>query len=62
MKDKLRLNQLNKFQKALKYTFRSKRLLDQALTHRSYAYEHLKGRIIDNERLEFLGDAVLGLA
>ncbi|MFA5147587.1 MAG: ribonuclease III [Candidatus Omnitrophota bacterium] len=62
MKDKLRLNQLNKFQKALKYAFRSKRLLDQALTHRSYAYEHLKGRIIDNERLEFLGDAVLGLA
>jgi ribonuclease III len=34
-------------------------LAEQALTHRSYAYEH--GGIPDNERLEFLGDAVLGL-
>jgi ribonuclease-3 len=62
MKDKLRPNQLSRFQKALKYAFKSKSLLDQALTHRSYAYEHLKSRTIDNERLEFLGDAVLGLA
>ena len=34
-------------------------LLQQALTHRSYAYEH--GGLPTNERLEFLGDAVLGL-
>ncbi|WP_261554648.1 ribonuclease III [Frankia tisae] len=34
-------------------------LLDRALTHRSYAYE--KGGLPTNERLEFLGDAVLGL-
>jgi len=33
--------------------------LDRALTHRSYAYEH--GGLPTNERLEFLGDAVLGL-
>ena len=33
-------------------------LLQQALTHRSYAYEH--GGIPNNERLEFLGDSVLG--
>lgn len=33
-------------------------LLKQALTHRSYAYEH--GGIPNNERLEFLGDSVLG--
>jgi ribonuclease-3 len=33
-------------------------LLELALTHRSYAYEH--GGIPDNERLEFLGDSVLG--
>ena len=33
-------------------------LLEQALTHRSYAYEH--GGIPNNERLEFLGDSVLG--
>ncbi len=35
-------------------------LLARALTHRSYAYEH--GGLPTNERLEFLGDAVLGLA
>lgn len=35
-------------------------LLNQALTHRSYAYEH--GGLPHNERLEFLGDAVLGIA
>ncbi|MEI8082096.1 MAG: ribonuclease III, partial [Actinomycetes bacterium] len=34
-------------------------LLELALTHRSYAYEH--GGLPTNERLEFLGDAVLGL-
>lgn len=34
-------------------------LLDLAVTHRSYAYEH--GGLPTNERLEFLGDAVLGI-
>jgi len=34
-------------------------LLERALTHRSHAYEH--GGLPTNERLEFLGDAVLGL-
>jgi ribonuclease III len=35
------------------------RLLERAMTHRSYAYEH--GGLPTNERLEFLGDSVLGL-
>ena len=35
-------------------------LLEHALTHRSFAYEN--GQIPNNERLEFLGDRVLGLA
>ena len=35
-------------------------LLELALTHRSYAYEH--GGIANNERLEFLGDSILGQA
>ncbi len=39
--------------------FANPELLERALTHRSYAFEH--GRIATNERLEFLGDAVLGL-
>ncbi len=33
-----------------------------ALTHKSYANEHREGRLQDNERLEFLGDAVVDLA
>lgn len=36
------------------------RLLELALTHRSFAYEH--GGVAHNERLEFLGDAILGQA
>ena len=42
--------------------FHDKSLLEQALTHSSYAHEHFSGRYHDNERLEFLGDAVLELA
>ncbi|ARC57324.1 Ribonuclease 3 [Frondihabitans sp. 762G35] len=38
----------------------SPELLELALTHRSYAYEH--GGIRNNERLEFLGDSILGQA
>jgi len=41
-------------------TFRDKSLLIHALTHRSYLNEHPESPIEDNERLEFLGDAVLG--
>lgn len=49
-------------QEALGYRFRERALLDEALTHRSWANEHPGSTGIDNERLEFLGDAVLGLA
>ncbi|HUH03964.1 MAG TPA: ribonuclease III [Kofleriaceae bacterium] len=45
----------------LGYQFRDRELLTTALTHRSYANEHvLEGRS-DNEKLEYLGDAVLDL-
>jgi ribonuclease III len=37
-------------------------LLDAALTHDSYAFEHADRRTASNERLEFLGDAVVGAA
>ncbi len=43
----------------LDHSFRDRALLLEALTHRSYANEHPDCR--DNERLAFLGDAVLGL-
>ena len=43
------------------HTFRDRELLEQALTHRSRAHEDDTGSVTDNESLEFLGDAVLGL-
>ena len=41
------------------YEFKQEKLLRQALTHSSYANEKHMHRLSDNERLEFLGDAVL---
>jgi ribonuclease III len=46
---------------ALGYQFRNPQLLADALRHRSYVNEHPQTDIRDNERLEFLGDAVLNL-
>ena len=46
-------------EKGLGYTFRDKSLLENALSHSSYANEKRDGRS-SNERLEFLGDSVLG--
>jgi ribonuclease-3 len=43
------------------YRFRDRGLLEHALTHRSRASEDQSGAVADNESLEFLGDAVLGL-
>src|ERR671915_2426881 len=43
------------------YRFRDRGLLEHALTHRSKADEDPSGGVADNESLEFLGDAVLGL-
>jgi len=49
------------FEKRLKLEFRNKDLLVQAFCHRSYLNENLKFKLCHNERLEFLGDAVLEL-
>ncbi len=43
------------------YRFRDRGLLEHALTHKSKAHEDPSGGVADNESLEFLGDAVLGL-
>ena len=43
------------------YTFRDPTLLENALTHSSYANEHREKGMPSNERLEFLGDSILGL-
>ena len=45
----------------LGYAFKNKALLENALQHSSYANEHRGGGMRSNERLEFLGDAVLGV-
>lgn len=47
------------FEKKIGYQFQDQKLLTQALTHSSYANERHIGKHADNERLEFLGDAVL---
>lgn len=48
-------------EKEMKVTFGDAALLQMALTHRSYAFENDMPQELTNERLEFLGDAVLGL-
>jgi ribonuclease III len=53
---------LSALEERLGYRFREPAILDRALTHRSRANEDATGSTIDNESLEFLGDAVLGFA
>lgn len=50
-----------KFQETLCYRFHNIELLEEALRHSSYVNEQLDPEMRDNERLEFLGDAVLNL-
>ncbi len=56
-----RLAALRAVEQNLSLCFRDISLLDTALTHRSFANENPVGNYSDNERLEFLGDAVIGL-
>src|SRR3989338_7619188 len=49
------------FEQKIGYTFKKKGLLEQAFTHRSYLNENRESGREHNERLEFLGDAVLEL-
>ena len=51
---------LSALEERLGYRFRDPQLLERALTHRSRANEDASGATVDNESLEFLGDAVLG--
>lgn len=50
---------IRKFEKRIGYTFKNKEYIQIALTHSSFANEHKQFKF--NERLEFLGDSVLGL-
>ena len=55
-------NEFAALEQRIGYTFRDPGLLEHALTHTSRANEDVSGGVIDNESLEFLGDAVLGFA
>jgi ribonuclease-3 len=48
---------LSQAEKGIKVKFQNIKLLEEALTHKSYAIEH--GQVLCNERLEFLGDSVI---
>lgn len=51
---------MHPLEEKLDYRFQRPELLEQALTHSSYANERLGGALMSNERLEFLGDSILG--
>lgn len=51
---------LTKLEKSIGYTYQNKELLKTALSHSSYANENYKDALRSYERLEFLGDAILG--
>jgi len=54
-------DEFDELQLRIEYRFRDRGLLEHALTHKSRAAEDASGGVADNESLEFLGDAVLGL-
>lgn len=54
------VNRMKKLEAALGYRFTQSALLDTALTHSSYANEAKRHDVVCNERMEFLGDTVLG--
>ena len=51
---------MHTLEQRLGYQFHNRALLEEALRHSSYANEHRGANIFSNERLEFLGDSVLG--
>lgn len=56
------IESLGELEKVIGYSFTDVSLLQLALIHRSFSFEHDRRQDSDNERLEFLGDAVLDLA
>ncbi len=52
---------MNELEEKLGYRFKDRGLLEHAMTHSSYANEHRGAGLTSNERLEFLGDSVLGV-
>jgi ribonuclease-3 len=54
-------DEFDDLEQRIEYRFNDRGLLEHALTHKSRAAEDVSGGVFDNESLEFLGDAVLGL-
>ena len=54
-------NEFDEIETRVGHRFKDRGLLEHALTHKSRAAEDVSGGVADNESLEFLGDAVLGL-
>ena len=52
---------IKELEMAIGYRFRDIALLQNALAHSSYANERWHNSLMSNERLEFLGDSVLGM-
>ena len=57
----MKQEKIAEFERIIGYTFNNKHYLRQALSHSSYANEMRLSKLANNERLEFLGDAVLEL-
>src|SRR5918911_2002554 len=53
-------DEFESLQQAIGYRFRDRGLIEHAMTHTSRANEHVSGGVVDNESMEFLGDALLG--
>lgn len=55
------IKELNEFEKIINYSFKNIEILEKSLTHSSYSNEDKSYSKVNNERLEFLGDAVLSI-
>ena len=53
-------DEFDSLQQAIGYRFRDRGLIEHAMTHTSRANEDVSGGVVDNESMEFLGDAVIG--
>ena len=54
------MREIAELEKVIEYSFKNKQLLQNALTHSSYANENRENGVRSYERLEFLGDSILG--
>ena len=57
----MKVKNIEELMEKIDYKFKNKNYLKEALTHRSFSNEHEKSKNFDNEKLEFLGDAVLNM-